>query len=294
MRARSNHEAWNNPTVKGLILSHTIAVVGDDSPLIDLQAEDEEGDRWCDEAEQVWEEWCRNSDAAGRVHLSTRIKRWNRSCWVNGEWIDQLVYLSDSTGPVALRLHEIEPGRLMSPAGSISDPDVVLGIRRDRYRRPTAYWIANDLFGWSGGQWIDAKSIQHGYDEAMCEAGQARGVPWCQVGLPVAADLRDYDTQVLDAARGAADMALIAFTRHPDAEFFKDVPATVKFQRRRINNLAPGWELGAAPANQPTAHTRNTVRNGRVIWDAPKVSRRWSLAWTHGIIITRALDSIMG
>jgi lambda family phage portal protein len=253
MRSRSNHEAWNNPTIKGLILSHTVAVVGDDSPLIDLQAEDEAGDKWCDEAEQVWEEWCRDSDAAGRVNLSTRIKRWNRSCWVNGEWIDQLVFPDNTRGSVRLRLHEIEPQRLTSPMDSIGDKAVILGIRRDQYRRPLEYFISDSVYGPQGGQWIRAVNIQHGWDEAMAEAGQARGVPWAQIGLPVAADLRDYDTQVLDAARGAADMALVAFTRHPDAEFFKDVPQTVKFQRRRINNLAPGWELGSAPANQPTA-----------------------------------------
>ena len=30
MRARSNHEALNNPTIEGLILSHTLAVAGED------------------------------------------------------------------------------------------------------------------------------------------------------------------------------------------------------------------------------------------------------------------------
>lgn len=253
MRARSNHEAWNNPTLKGLILSHTVAVVGDDSPLIDLQAEDEAGDQWCDEAEQVWEEWCKQSDAAGRVSLSTRIKRWNRSCWVNGEWIDQLVFIDDDAGPVALRLHEIEPQRLMTPMDAIGQADVVLGIRRDQYRRPLEYHIADNLHSFGRGNWIKAANIMHGWDEAMAEAGQARGVPWAQIGLPVAADLRDYDTQVLDAARAAADMALVAFTRHPDAEFIQDVPTSVAFRRRRINNLAPGWELGQVQPHHPTS-----------------------------------------
>lgn len=253
MRARSNHEAWNNPTIKGLILSHSIAIVGDDSPLLDLQAEDAEGDAWCDEAEQVWEEWCKLSDAAGRINLSTRIKRWNRSCWTNGEFLDQLVVPEGTRGSVRLRLHEIEPQRLMTPNESISDAAVVLGIRRDPYRRPLEYYIANDLGGWSDGKWYDAANIMHGWDESMAEAGQARGVPWCQTGLPVAADLRDYDLQVLDAARAAADMALIAYTDHPDAEFVDDVPQTVKFSRRRINNMAPGWKVSQLQSNQPTA-----------------------------------------
>lgn len=253
MRARSNHEYWNNPTLKGLVLSHTVAVVGDDSPLIDLQAEDEDGDLWCDEAEQVWEEWCRNSDAAGRINLSTRIKRWNRSCWLNGCWLDQLVFPEDAKGDVKLRLHEIEPQRLTSPMQSIGDPSIVLGIKRDPYRNPISYWISDNLTSYSSGTWIDAANMMHGWDEAMAEAGQATGVPWAQIGLPTAADLRDYDVQVMDAARGAADMALVAYTEHPDAEFVSDVPTSVTFRRRRINNLAPGWKLGMPQANHPTA-----------------------------------------
>ncbi len=107
--------------------------------------------------------------------------------------------------------------------------------------------------GYSQGKWIPAIDIMHGWDEASAEAGQARGVPWAQIGLPVAADLRDYDVQVLDAARAAADMALYAFTQHPDAEFVSDVPASVEFRRRRLNNLAPGWQLAQVQPHHPTA-----------------------------------------
>lgn len=252
MRARSNYEAWNNPTVKGLILSHTVAVVGDDGPLLELQAEDAEGDRWCDEAEQVWEEWTKTSDAAGAVSLGTRIKRWNRSCWTCGEWLDQLV-TPVSRSPIRLRLHEIEPQRLNSPIDAISDPNIVLGIRRDQYRQPVEYHVDSGPYTFGKGEWLKAENMVHGWDRAMAEAGQARGVPWVQTGLPVAADLRDYDVQVLDAARAAADMAIIAFTRHPDAQLVEDVPSSVPFRRRRINNLAPGWELGQLQPHHPTA-----------------------------------------
>lgn len=255
MRARSNYEAWNNPTLKGLILTHTIAVVGDDGPLLELSAEDKEGDSWCAEAEHVWEEWCKDSDAAGSIPLGTRIKKWNRSCWTNGEWLDQFVIPQVRT-PIRLRLHEIEPRRLCSPISSAADPKIVLGIERDEYRRPMRYWI-DDGAGWSSkGNWYNASDIMHGWDRAMAEPGQARGCPWAQVGLPVAADLRDYDVQVLDAARAAADMAIIAFTTHPDADFIKDVPTSVAFRRRRINNLAPGWQVAQMQPHHPTATYR--------------------------------------
>ncbi len=74
MRARSNHEALNNPTIEGLILSHTLAVAGEDGPLIDLWSETDADDDWCEEAERVWEAWCKHADAAGQLSLGASSK----------------------------------------------------------------------------------------------------------------------------------------------------------------------------------------------------------------------------
>lgn len=262
MRMRATHEAANNPTVEGLMLSHTLAVAGEDGPLLDLQGEDEEADRWCEAAERVWENWCMRADGGGQLSLASLIKQWNISCWKNGEWLEQLVTeerrfaLPDVP---SLRLHGIEPQRLMSPADAGGDPNVVLGIRRSPLRRPLAYWISDDswLTGYGGGRWIAAENMMHGYDAVQAERGQARGVPWMQSGLPTAADGRDYDTQVLDAARSAADMNILAFTRHPDAEFAENVPTSVQYRRRRINFVAPGWEVAQTAPAQPGAQYKD-------------------------------------
>lgn len=259
MRARANHEANNNPTVEGLMLSHTLAVAGEDGPLLDLQGDDDATDEWCAQAERVWEEWCAVADGAGQLSLCSLIKQWNLSCWKNGEWLEQLVNEDPqfaTPGVPQLRLHGIEPQRLMTPYDSHSDPNIVLGIRRSRLRRPMEYFIADNYhYGLlqSTGTWIAANYIMHGYDSVQAERGQARGIPWIQSGLPVAADGRDYDLQVLDAARSAADSNIVAFTRHPDAEFADNVPASITYRRRQINFLAPGWEAAQTTPAQPGA-----------------------------------------
>jgi lambda family phage portal protein len=251
MRTRSNHEAWNNTSIEGLILQHSIAVAGDDGPLLDLQADDETGDAWCERAERLWEDWCEYSDAAGDWTLGSRIKNsWNRSCWTNGEWFDQLVYAAPQPGRLRLRLHAIEPQRIWTPSTDRNTEAVVLGIARDPMRNPIKYHVGKQWYGYGVGDWINAENILHGYDKV--EADQARGVPWCQSGLPTAADLRDYDDQVMDAARSAADMAIIAQTKHPDAEYFA-TNETATYRRRRINHIAPGWEIAQLQPHQPAA-----------------------------------------
>lgn len=254
MRTRANHEAWNNTSIEGLILQHSIAVAGDDGPLLDLQAVDEAGDAWCEQAERIWEEWCSYSDAADELTLGSRIKNhWNRSCWTNGEWFDQLYYDQEVDTPLQLRLHAIEPQRIYTPNGSIMDPSIVLGVKRNTRRKPLEYWVGDDWYGYGyngSGTWIQSRNMLHGFDKM--EVGQARGVPWAQSGLPTAADLRDYDDQVMDAARSAADMAIFAQAKHPDAEYVETNRAAT-FRRRRINHIAPGWELATLNPTQPQA-----------------------------------------
>lgn len=257
MRARSNHERINNPTFDGLALSHTLAVIGENGPMLDLISDSDRDEQWCQDAEQVWAEWCLVADASGRLDLGGLLKNWNYSGWHQGEFIEQLVTedetLYNASTEVSLRLHGIEVQRLVSPWDASSNPNVVCGVRRNKYCRPTDYFIRNDY--WStrsdAGEWYPARDIVHGMDAVQAERKQARGIPWMQSGLPLAADLRDFDVQVLDAARLTADGAVYAFTRHQDAPFAENVPRSISWRRRQINHVASGWELASVQSNQP-------------------------------------------
>ncbi len=253
IRARATHESWNNCNLEGLILSHSLAVAGENGPLLDMWGETSEDDRWCDEAEQVWEEWCTVSDAGGQWTLGTRIKQhWNNSCWTTGDAIDQLIYDASAPTPIKLRLFGIETPRLRTPQTHWHDTNVVLGVDRAKTRMPKRYWIADDWHGLSaGGNWIPAAYIQHIFD--CKEVGQARGLAWAATGLPVAAEIREYDDAVMEAARNAAELAMLAVTNHPDAKFMK-AANDLKLKRRALNHVAPGWEVKTLQSNQPHAN----------------------------------------
>lgn len=250
IRARARHEAWNNSNLEGLIHSHALAVAGDEGPLLDLWGETSEDDRWCAAAEEVWEEWAADSDAGGQFTLGARIKQlWNRGCWTEGDALDQLIFDRTAATPIKLRLFAIERPRLQTPATHWNDPNVVNGVKRSPLRRPLEYWIASDWWG-SSGTWIPAQWMTHIFD--CREAGQATGVPWASSGLPVAAELREYDDAVMEAARNAAEMALLAVTSHPEAKFMKTANE-MKLKRRALNHVAPGWDVKMLQSQQPHA-----------------------------------------
>ena len=254
VRARANHESWNNPHDEGLVHQHTIAVVGENGPISSITSLADGDDDWCESAQQVLDEWAGYCDAAGIDTLGTRIKNfWNRGCWVNGEWIDQLWYDRSANTTSQLRLHSVEPQRLCTPSDSANDESVTLGVHRTPTYAPIRYYIADDWgFGYRGN-WYPASRIMHGFERR--EGSQARGVPWMQSGLPTSADVRDYDDQVMDAARSFADHAIVAQTKHQDAPYAplaKNARAQ-EIRRRRINFLPPTWELANLQANQPGA-----------------------------------------
>lgn len=262
MRARASYEAENSSTLEGLKLSHTLAVFGERGPQLDLQAETESGDRWADQAEQLWERWCEHCDASSAEGtFASKLKRANFGCWDEGEWLWQFVD-EDPQFSVPdvpnLRIKDVEVQRLRTPLNAIGDTQVILGIRRNKHGRPTEYWI-DDEWLWSHGEgrWVPHDLICHGYDRVQARCGQARGIPWSQWGLPVSASTRDLDGNVLDAARVAAKAPIIAYTRHPDAEYTDSVPTYVKYRGASINFLAPGWEAQQNTPAQPGPHYKD-------------------------------------
>jgi capsid protein len=85
----------------------------------------------------------------------------------------------------------------------------------------------------------------------MQEAGQVRGVPWLVPALQAMADLRDYDDQVLDAARAAADWAVYLSAESNDAVPI-DIETSADVERRTVSALPPGWKTSAHQAEQPS------------------------------------------
>lgn len=242
-RHRSEYEVANNALVEGMIQTYQLCVVGSDGPRLSILSADRD---YAMQRGRVWEEWCQSCGTNQQLSIVEILDLWIRSCFATGEFFNQLVNVPDVETPVKLRLLPIHTHRLMTPPEMLGDPEVALGVRRDlTYRRPTKYYISQPYvfgaFEVYTGQFLEVpyRDAIHGF--RMVEEDQVRGVPWLASCLDAIGELRDFKTETLDAARAAADMAVLLKTQHIDAPYIQTNEETT-IQRRTIRNLPPGWD----------------------------------------------------
>ncbi len=252
LRTRAAYEAHNNPLVEGVISTHCVDLVGRDGPSLQVQTDDE---AYNEALEALWRKWWLQPTLNPQVAGADLLRLWVRGLWINGEFLAQIVTGGQKGDPVRLRLHPIHPRRLATPPAQAGDADVVLGVRVTREGVPLQYWISDPkrygAFTLSTGSFspIPADMILHGF--LHVEEDQQRGIPWLACCLQEVADLRDYDAQVLDAARAAADQAVLLHTKHPDAPYI-EVNESTEIERRSISTLPPGWEATQLTPQQPS------------------------------------------
>ena len=249
IRARTHYECRQNGIVLGMLATHADDIVGPDGPTLQVLS-DAAG--YNDALEQLWQDWFACPTPRRNVSGASLLKMWVKTLWRCGEFLGQLVTDDQADGPVQLRIQPLHP-RLLGTAATVStDANVFMGIRFDRFGRPTQYLIADPEI--DGSLYttrytpVPADLIVHEF--IVEEEGQLRGIPWLNTGLQPAADLRDYDDQVQDAARQIADQSGILYTEHPDATPWLS-PESVDVQRRTIKTAPPGWKPFVYPATQP-------------------------------------------
>lgn len=252
VRGRAQYEALNNPLVQGVIGTHADDVVGPKGPKLQVQTEQE---GYADALEKLWRRFWAMPDVNGRLAGPELLNLWVRSLWLNGELLGQIVTDPDAAGPVKARLRVLHPRRLDTPVSRTGDADVLMGVRRTRTGKPTGYYIdttpeSESLRSLNIQQReIKAEFIIHEF--RTVDPDQVRGVPWLSPCLQAIADLRDYDVQVLDAARMAADMAVLLQAKNPDTAFV-EVNETVEIERRMMSFLPPGYEAQQVTPQQPS------------------------------------------
>lgn len=253
LRARSAYELANNPILEGVIFTHQVDVVGPHGPSLQVQSDSPDYNR---KLEAIHRQWWKNPVVGKRMSGGELLRLWVRNLWLCGEYLAQKVTKQNAAGPVKFRLKPIPPRRLDTPPAQIGDADVALGVRRNHDGEPTQYYIADPKpFGvyalvLNNFSPVPADLIIHNF--IVVEEDQVRGVPWTACVLDVIADVRDYDAEVLDAARQAADQAVLLSTKHPDATYI-EVNESTEIQRRTISTLPPGWEATQIVAQQPSA-----------------------------------------
>lgn len=250
LRARCAYEVANNPIVEGMISTHATDLIGHSGPTLQVQYEGEDRE-YEEQLEAAWLTWWEDVDRNGEVSGSDMLEQWIRMWWLTGEMLAQIV--TEGEGDEAkTKLLNLHPSRLSTPTSAVGDQKIVMGVERDKYGKPLKYHVTG-----ADGQLasvpdpIDAEYIIHEF--RRLEPGQARGVPWLACVLPTVADLRDYDAQVLDAARAAADHGVLLHTNHPDSEFFNmSSSESYDIERRRMVTLPPGWDATQMTPQQPS------------------------------------------
>ncbi len=255
LRARTAWEMSNNPIVDGMITTHCQDLVGPAGPILQVYSSD---DRFASRLESRWAEWAEICEASGDT-LVDLLKLWFRSLWATGELLGQVVTDEDSPFPATMRILPLHADRLATPHNMIAAADVALGVRRSKNGRPLSYFISDLTYT---GPWQQltgkfdekaARFIHHGFFKV--EPGQVRGFPLLASALPAIADIRDYDTQVLDAARAAADTGVWFFNSNPDGEKWAGAEAIEVPTKRRVNRTAPpGWQPMQLQPGHPTAN----------------------------------------
>jgi len=243
VRARATAEIANNPFVDGVITTHITDLIGKDGPKLQVQSNDQ---AYNEALEAAWNKWAACPDINGALSLVDLLRLWLRSCWGSGEYLAQIV--SSPEGP---RLNNLRPQRLDTPW---SQPDdVVLGIKLSKTGQPLRYYInEQEAAAFDTGtdyKALDPADVIHGF--LPIEAEQVRGVLWIACALEAIADLRDYDTQVLDAARLAADFFILMFALDPNQDIDPN-PDPVDVRRREITQLPSGWDAKEIDPKHPT------------------------------------------
>jgi lambda family phage portal protein len=251
LRGRARLESINNPLVEGVINTYCDDFVGEAGPTLQVQSD---SDRFNEALEREWRAYFEMPDAAGMLSGPEVITLDVETLWTCGEFLTYITPVDGIDSPIAERLRLIHPRRMDTPGNMMGDGSVVLGVRRNKFGRPMGYFVDAGLESAVSPNlhrnYVEypAADIIHGF--CLREPDQVRGVPWLTSALPVIADLRDYDAEVLDAARSAANFGAVLTTQHPESQFLS-VNASESMERRQITTAPPGWELNQLRPEQP-------------------------------------------
>lgn len=248
LRARTTYEARNNGTITGMVGTLANDVVGPDGPTHEVQSSNK---LYNDAAERAWRDWFSSPTFRPDYSGASLLRSWVKKLPICGEFLAQVDTDPMADGPVKMRLRRKHPRDLASPIDSIGNERTILGVEFETVEldRPSRYWINKRT---AGGflQEVEpwpADLVVHGFIDE--EEEQARGYPWLIPSLPPAADLRDYDDRVQDAAMSMTDHSCMLYNTESTDQVM--TPEATTFERRTIKMAPPGWQPFNIGAGQP-------------------------------------------
>jgi len=242
LHRRTRHESINNPLLDGAIETQQTNTVSARGPALQCLTQDNDFNAMVEAIFHEWSDDCEYQDGLSLVDL---LDGWVAQWMTYGE-----VLAREIIGPSvsAYKIFDIGPESIDS---NLMARNIHSGIEVDDSGRVVAYRI----FDPSNPQTKDrlpASLALHLYRRRFAQ--QRRGFPGFASVLQIAADLRDYDDQVQDAARAAADHAVFFVSNHPDSEFVEPTETVLPWRRRVRQYIRPGWDVKQLQGHQPAAN----------------------------------------
>lgn len=255
VQQRSLYEVRANPIVEGTIETHKSDVVGKDGPKLQVQTDD---DSWNDAVEIMWrEEFASNCDGAGQLSIGDFLKQELESLWSVGTILSQIVDDVESESATTTKLHPISARRLATPWDKTGDPLHILGVERNKLGRHLQYYITEEEEDYRFGLPGSLRPKSYPARDFICEfrrhqPGQVLGFPLLASSLQTLEDLRGYDQAVMDAAKTAAILAVLAFTTSDQADIDENaLKEPKKLVSGAVNFIPDHYQFGTVNPNQP-------------------------------------------
>ena len=261
--ARCRHERYNNPMLEGLCETYSIDVIGGGGPSLVVESESEEYNK---ALKDLWSDfWHASNMEVSGLTGNQLLQRLIIQDFTDGDWCQQFVDLSNELpgdSVVNFRLLDIDPERLKTPFHLAGDYYTALGIKRDRLGRAVQYFVAepSDQFAnWDQSLYshehiaLTPSEFLHNFYSR--EPAQVRGFPRFASILQEMADLRDFDAQVLDAARAAANNSFLLWTEIPEmVDGMEAFTGTIDLERQTAKAIPPGYKATQMNPANPAAN----------------------------------------
>lgn len=256
LQARCAYEYSSNPLFEGVCNTFRDDVVGRDGPMLQVMSDD---DRFNDAVEAAYRAVFADPDPSHRYGGVEVAKTWVLGLLLAGSYVNISASVRRTSTPVTFGWRSIHARRMVTPPEFVGDPHVAFGCKSNDEGAPLEYYIdvtpRQGPYQFRGLEWktYAADAVQHVY--LPVEAEQLTGYPLMTSTLETAADLRDYDGHVMEAAKACAANTPYLQSMRPEAVVNPSpVPAGgVRYERGEIPVAPAGWSWVAPDAKQPAA-----------------------------------------
>lgn len=257
LQAGCQFEYASSPIFEGVCNTYKKDVVGRDGPRLQVRSKNKEFNRV---VQQAWKKVFTDPDPSHRFtgveSLGTRVL----DLLLAGSFINIYTTVKRPNTPLTFGWRSVHPRRLGTPPEFVGDNDVAFGMRIDPETTATTIYYIAELARY--GQYvtqtfnyqpIPAAAVQHVFNPV--EDDQLTGYPMMSSTLEAAADLREYDKIVMEAAKNSAGHAVGLEATNPDWILDPDPIGTdtLPYSAAEINVAPPGYKFAFGTATQPAS-----------------------------------------